>query len=92
MKHKTLYWFTHDLRLQDNDLLQLALHTSEQITFIYIFDEHLGNCVQFNSRKNGKESGQTSFTVQKNVRVNVGKLKTDYESVLRCVNTNSLFD
>ncbi|RTZ21589.1 deoxyribodipyrimidine photo-lyase [Vibrio penaeicida] len=63
MKHKTLYWFTHDLRLQDNELLQRALHTSEQITFIYIFDEQLVNYVQFNSRKNSKETGKTSFNV-----------------------------
>lgn len=55
MKHKTLYWFTHDLRLQDNELLQLALHTSEQITFIYIFDEQLVNYVQFNSHAIGKQ-------------------------------------
>ena len=35
---KTLYWFTHDLRLSDNAALEYALKNSEQIAFIYVLD------------------------------------------------------
>ncbi|MGB0988122.1 MAG: deoxyribodipyrimidine photo-lyase, partial [Pseudoalteromonas spongiae] len=35
---KTLYWFTHDLRLSDNAALEYALKNSEQIAFVYVLD------------------------------------------------------
>ncbi|TKB47487.1 DASH family cryptochrome [Thalassotalea mangrovi] len=34
----TLYWFTHDLRLADNRLLQQSLAKSQKIAFVYIVD------------------------------------------------------
>lgn len=35
---KTLYWFTHDLRLSDNAALEFALNKSEHIAFVYVLD------------------------------------------------------
>ncbi|MGO1792578.1 MAG: DASH family cryptochrome [Oceanisphaera sp.] len=37
----TLYWFTHDLRLQDNPALSRALMTSNHIAFVYVIDPSL---------------------------------------------------
>jgi deoxyribodipyrimidine photo-lyase len=35
---KTLYWFTNDLRLSDNEALSYAVNSSEQIAFVYLLD------------------------------------------------------
>ncbi|AOT08073.1 DASH family cryptochrome [Pseudoalteromonas luteoviolacea] len=45
---KALYWFTDDLRLQDNLALNSTLYASNSIMFIYVLDEYLFSATNFN--------------------------------------------
>ncbi|MCF6439446.1 DASH family cryptochrome [Pseudoalteromonas luteoviolacea] len=44
---KALYWFTDDLRLQDNLALNSTLYASSSIMFIYVMDESLFSATNF---------------------------------------------
>lgn len=38
--NKALYWFTNDLRLADNPLINQLVSESKQASFVYVFDEN----------------------------------------------------
>jgi deoxyribodipyrimidine photo-lyase len=49
----SLYWFTHDLRLRDNQLLQQACEQSSKISFIYCIDPKWFKSNRFNCQTLG---------------------------------------
>ena len=57
-----MYWFTHDLRLQDNFLLNSVCDTSEEISFVYVLNDADFKSTNFHHRGVGK--GRLAFTLQ----------------------------
>ena len=51
---KHLYWFSHDLRIQDNLALALAAAKATELELIYIFDPRLIEYQQWQSKAVGK--------------------------------------
>ncbi|GAB5400547.1 MAG: DASH family cryptochrome [Aureisphaera sp.] len=53
-KSTALVWFRNDLRVHDNDVLQQACETHENVIGVYCFSDLLYNGTQFGFRKIGK--------------------------------------
>ncbi len=50
----SLYWFTHDLRLNDNQLLKLACEQKTPLSFVYCVDPKWFKTTRFSSQTMGK--------------------------------------
>ncbi len=62
LKINTLYWFTHDLRLQDNLLLNNVCDFSDEMSFVYVLNESDFKANNFQQRAMGKQ--RLVFTLQ----------------------------
>jgi len=62
LKINTLYWFTHDLRLQDNLLLNNVCDFSDEMSFVYVLNESDFKANNFQQHAMGKQ--RLLFTLQ----------------------------
>ena len=60
--NKTLYWFSNDLRLKENEALKYAAHNSDEIAFVYVHDTRLTSPSNFTCKLQGPR--QTAYIVE----------------------------
>ncbi len=78
MKGSALIWFRQDLRLHDNEALQTALRTAEDIVPVYVFDERVfKGKTHFGFPKTGKFRAKFILESVEDLRKNLRSLGSE---------------